>query len=140
MDFKKKLKTRLITGIAYVLFGALLAVMDFVGMAEGDEFLTLGVAFAVMGIIRIVQYSNLLKNPDKLRSREITERDERNIVIVEKARSLTFTIYILLCGSAVLVSGLTSGFGNTLAKAASYSVCSLILIYYLCCLYFRKKY
>ena len=106
MEFKKKLKIRLWVAISYIALGIAMATVAIVSKTENQFISSFGLALAVMGIARIRNYFLITKNEDTLRKREITETDERNVSIVNKARSAAFTVYILLAGVFVIVMGL----------------------------------
>ena len=59
-------------------------------------------------------------------------------MLVNKARSLTFTLYILLASTAVIILSL---FGlHEYAELAAYSVFLLLAIYWVCYLILKKRY
>ncbi len=137
MEFKKKLKIRLWVAISYIVLGIAMVTVTIVSKTENQFISSFGLALAVMGIARIRNYFLITKNEDTLRKREIAETDERNVSIVNKARSAAFTVYILLAGIFVIVMGLLDKI--ELALWVSYSVSLLVLIYWVCYIVYQKK-
>ena len=103
MEFKKKLKVRLYTAIAYIIIGAVVIGLSFTRLGANEMISSVGAVFAVMGIARIIQYMRITKNEESIHQREVAETDERNVMIWTKARSLAFSIYILAAALAVVV-------------------------------------
>ncbi|MBO5040637.1 MAG: hypothetical protein J6D09_06025 [Clostridia bacterium] len=137
MEFKKKLKIRLWVAISYIVLGIAMATVAIVSKTENQFISSFGLALAVMGIARIRNYFLITKNEDTLRKREITETDERNVSIVNKARSAAFTVYILLAGVFVIVMGLLDKI--EISVWVSYSVALLVFVYWICYIIYQKK-
>ena len=137
MEFKKKLKIRLWVAISYIALGIAMATVAIVSKTENQFISSFGLALAVMGIARIRNYFLITKNEDTLRKREITETDERNVSIVNKARSAAFTVYILLAGVFVIVMGLLDKI--EISVWVSYSVALLVFVYWICYIIYQKK-
>ena len=137
MNFKKKLKIRLWVAISYIVLGIAMATVAIVSKTENQFISSFGLALTVMGIARIRNYFLITKNEDTLRRREITETDERNVSIVNKARSAAFTVYILLAGVFVIVMGLLDKI--EISVWVSYSVALLVFVYWICYIIYQKK-
>ncbi len=135
MDYKKKLKARLNTAIVMICVG--IAFTIFAIFAELEMASTFGAVFLVMGIARVVQYKRLLNDPEEMRRREIVETDERNVMLWTKARSLTFIVYVIAAGVAVIVLQLMEM--SQAANIVSWCMMSLIVIYWICYFIIVKK-
>lgn len=138
MEFKKKLKLRLCLAIGYIILGAIMMILSFIGAAKNEMISTFGGMFAVVGIVRVVQYMRLIKDESAIHAREIAETDERNIMIMTKARSLTFSIYIMLSGAAIIVLYLLNKVFA--AQIIALVICVFTLIYYICYHIIKRKY
>jgi len=138
MDFKKKLKTRLYLAIGYIIFGALIVLIANLHNAADSYFSTFGLALAVCGVVRIRNYFIITKDEESIRKQEIAESDERTIMIVHKARSMTFSLYVMLSCIVVIVLMIVGQ--EQLAQLIAWSVCILVGIYWVSYLYLRKKY
>ena len=138
MTFKKKLKARIYTAAAYVLIGLTLIILGFTGIADNDIFSSFGTVLTVIGIGKLVRYRRIMKDETTLHAREVAETDERNIMLMTKARSLTFSIYIMLSGIAVVVLYILNL--PFAARIIAYSICVLTLTYWICYYIISRKY
>ncbi len=136
MDFKKRLKTRLYVGIVYIILGIAIIVCELIINTENSFISALGFAMIVMGLVRIRNHRLITRNEETLKRQEIAETDERNISIVHKARSMAFTIYIVLACLTVIELSLI---GLTRISAwISYSVALLVQYIGYAILYIKK--
>ena len=138
MEFKNKMKMRIVTMVVYIIIGAVMCVIGYTGMVKNDYVITLGAALAVCGIVKIIQLALIMRNPEKMEERAIAEKDERNIMIWEKARSLAFTVYIMAAGIAVIALFLLNM--EFAGQLVAYTVCGFVVIYLICCAIIRRKY
>lgn len=138
MKFKEKLKLRLCVAIVYILIGIALIAVSAAGIAQNETVSSFGAVFACMGIAKVVQYLRITKDESTIRSREIAETDERNIMIMTKARSLTFSIYIILSGIAMVVLYLLNL--PFAAQIIAYAICAFALIYFICYHIISRRY
>ena len=137
MDFEKKLKSRLEIAIGYILIGIILVILNLTKIIENEYLETLGIALALMGVLRIIQYKRITKSEETIKSREIAEKDERNISIMHKANSMAFGIYILIVGVVVIVLEAMGRREN--ASILALNVCGLVLLYWICYFIYNKK-
>lgn len=137
MNYKNKLKSRLYVAIIYIALGLIMIAGAFVMDMENDFVSSFGLLMIVMGIVRIRNYFIITRNEASIRKQEIAETDERNLSIINKAKSVTFSIYILISGIAVIVLSLLDM--RDIAKWISYSICLLLVIYWISYWIIRKK-
>lgn len=138
MKFKKKLKIRLYTAIAYMILGAAMIVIFNVVVKDATPFLSsFGFALLVIGFANLRRYRLITKSEETIRSREIAETDERNIFIAHKARSAAFILYTVLTCTAVIVLELLNQ--TELAMILSGTVCVLLVIYWVSYWIIRKR-
>ena len=134
MDYKKKLKIRQDVAIGMIIAGI---AFDLLGIFANWEMASgFGTVFLVMGIARIVQYRRLAKDPEALHQREITETDERNIMLWTKARSLAFMVYIIALALTVIVMNLFNIPGRNIVLLC---MMGFIVIYWICYFIIVKK-
>ena len=97
---EKVLKLRCIYLAVVMIVGVIALVLAFAlpnlsemqsGFASG-----FGISVLVAGGAMLIKSILALKNPEKLRKREIEETDERNVSIIEKSMAITFRICMLL--------------------------------------------
>ncbi len=137
MDYKKRLKIRLNTAIIYIILGIVMIAGTFVTKTDNDFLSSFGFALVIMGLVRVRNYCMITKNEDTIKRRQIIETDERNISIIHKARSLTFSIYVFLSSVAVIILSFLSL--HEVARWIAFSVCLLVLIYWICYFVYQKK-
>lgn len=138
MDYRKKIKKRLYYAIGYLVIGAALILLQFTGSVDSEMSSCFGAAFTVCGVVRIVQYIRLISNKDRMQQREIAEKDERNVMLWEKARSLAFGVYVMLSGCAIIV--LYAIHLEFAGQMIAYSICALVFIYWICYMIVSRKY
>ncbi len=137
MNFKNKLKTRLYYGIICIALGAIMIIGVTATKSENEYISAFGFALAMVGVARIIQYLKITKNEDSIKKQEINETDERNLSIIQKAKSTTFSIYLLISCSVVIVTALIDM--PDVAKWIGYSQFVLVIIYWICYWIYQKK-
>lgn len=137
MDFEKKLKSRLNTGIGYIITGIILIVLFITKVIENEYLETIGIVLAVMGILRIIQYKKITKDEESIRRKKIEETDERNISIMHKAKSTAFSIYALIVCLSVIVFEVMEK--PEYAKVSAINVYALLAIYWVSYFIYSKK-
>ena len=138
MKFKNKLKMRLGIAIVYVIIGVLLVVLTSIGIIKNEAMLVFGTAFGACGLVMIVKNIRIFKSTENFIEKEIAEKDERNIMIWTKARSLTFSVYAVIAGIAIIV--LYTVNMEYAAQVISYNLCGFLVIYWICYFIIRNKY
>ena len=138
MKFERKIKLRAYLMAAYVIIGAGMWFVAFFGENVNDLLSAVGIGLMAAGAMQLGRNIHLLRNPEKLHDREIAEKDERNIALMEKARSLSFAVYITLAAIAVIVLYV---FNFDLAgEVVAFSICAFCLIYWICYMIIKRKY
>ena len=136
MEFKKRLKIRLYVGITYIFLGIAMIVCGFCIKPYNSYLSSFGLAMIVLGLVRIRNHRIISRNEETLKKQEIAETDERNVAIVNNARSLAFTVYIILSCLAVIILALLKL--KEISVWISLSVCVLVAIYWVCYLIYSK--
>lgn len=137
MDYKKKLRLRLNIAITYIVLGVMFIVGTFITKTENDFISTFGFMMILMGLVRIRNYRIITKDEDTIRKQQIIETDERNLSIIQKAKSATFSIYLLISCAVVIITALIDM--PDVAKWIGYSQFVLVIIYWICYWVIRKK-
>jgi len=137
MDYKKKLKARLSLAIIYIVLGVIFIAITFIAKTENDFISAFGFAMIIMGLVRIRNYRIITKDENTIKKHQIIETDERNISIIRKAKSSAFSIYLVLMGAAVIILSLCNM--HDVSKYISYSVCLLVVIYWISYWVYQKK-
>lgn len=127
MDFRGKLKQRLFIAIIFATLGIVMIAGAFVAKTDNDFISSFGLGLVVIGIARIRNYFLITKNEETIKKQKIAETDERNLSIINRARSAAFTLYCLLSCMAIIILSLFNK--NEEAKIIAYSVLLLMGIY-----------
>lgn len=133
-----KLKEQRIYGIILTSIGAIIWIIA-MDAHQGEYLSALGSMLALIGILKIIKSSRLLKDPEKSANYENAINDERIKYISNKARSLTFvlSIYIQLIGALII----KFAFGNNQAgNIICYFTASQAFLYFMLYKIFEKKY
>ncbi len=137
MDFRKKLKIRLSVAIGYIILGLATFVMFNIIKTENNFLSSFGFALLVIGIVRVRNYMMITKSEETITKQRIAETDERNIAIANKAKSVSFIVYIILASVSVIVFELLNK--TQLVMLLSGTVCVLIFIYWISYWIISKK-
>ncbi len=138
MDFRKKIHTRMLFSLIYGLIGLAMILISALGWTENELVSVYGTTFVIFAAVHLLRWQRVLKDPEKLRQRSIAEKDERNIRIFLEAKNLTFNVYVLISGIAVMVlycSGRDAS-GEIVAEL----LCLLLAVYWVCYYIVRRKY
>ena len=130
-------KRNLILSGTWIVLGAVLFVC---GMLElVDEFWSgMGGGFLGVGILQTVRLIRYRKDEQYRQAVDVQVSDERNKFLSGKAWAWAGYWFVLLNGSAVIVLKILDL--DQLSLWAAYNVCVIIVLYWLCHLWLRKKY
>ena len=137
MDFKKKMQQRLFLAAGYILLGIVLICTDLLNGSENDFFFSFGLTLVIMGIVQFLRYRKITKSDQSLRKQELTETDERNRMISERAKSWVFSFSVIIAGMIVIVLSLL-GYHDQALPFAWY-VCGMVTLYWISWTVIRKK-
>lgn len=138
MEFEKKMKKRVYTAYLFIAFGVVLAAVAVWKQLDNEFFFAYGAALLIIGLVRMRQYRKQMASPEAMRTQEIAETDERNIMLSSKAKSWAFGLYVIICGTAVIVLEFMNQV--QIATALALSVCALMVLYWICYYVIRSKY
>lgn len=137
MNFKKKMKIRLLLGIGYIFLGLAMIIIFFAIKRENDFLSSFGFAIALIGVVRVRNYFIVTKSEERMQKQEILENDERNISIANKAKSVSFTLYMITACIAIIVLQLLDQ--TQMVRVLSTAVCILLILYWISYWIIRKK-
>lgn len=130
-------KKYLVTYIIYLAIGAVLIGLGFAGIV--DEFWSgMGSALLIVGALRLLRIYRMRNNSTYRERVETEATDERNRFIRNKAWAWSAYIYMLTAAAATIilrVMGL-----DMWSLAASYSVCFMLVVFWISYWTLRKKY
>lgn len=131
------MKRRTIPLIIYVVLGVILIGLGFAEII--DEFWSgMGGGLLAVGLMRIIQLIRLQKDEAYREKTETEIKDERNQFLRNKAWAWAGYLFILIAAVAVIVLKLMGQ--ELLSMAASFAVCLMLLLYWICYLLLRRKY
>ena len=104
-----------------------------------DEFWSgMGSALLVIGIIRLLRFYRLKKNDGYREKMETAQTDERNQFIRMKAWSWAGYLFIMVTAVATIIFRILGQ--DLLSQVASYSVCLMLVLYWVSYFVLKKKY
>ena len=136
------LKSQRKYGVVLIIIGVILwaALLIFADKSKNAVLIgSYGLALALIGFIRVVKTSRLLRDKDKAEDYETMRTDERTIFIANKARSMALYISILVQSVAGLIAYFV--FDSLIVCRTLYFVtCVQCLTYYIFWIVYNKKY
>lgn len=137
MNFKSKIKIRIAAGIFLAAIGIAIIAIGNVTQSDAELLHSFGAVYAVMGIMRVISYTRLIRDEGAMRQREIAENDERTVYITMKACTLAFSIYGV--GASAVITALFLIGKTSEASVVAYCILGFMLIYLLCRTIIAKK-
>ena len=130
-------KKDIIFGAIWLLLGLVLTALSCLETLDGF-WSGMGSALVVIGIVRLLRGYRLSKSETYREAREVAETDERFHFIRNKAWAWAGYLFVLTGGVGTIVFKLIGR--EDLMMMASGSVCLMMLLYWGCYWYLRKKY
>ena len=123
--------------IALLVAGLVLMGLGFAEIV--DEFWSgMGSALLVIGVIRLLRFYRLKKNDGYREKMETAQTDERNQFIRMKAWSWAGYLFIMVSAITTIIFRILSQ--DLLSQVASYSVCLMLVLYWVSYFVLKKKY
>lgn len=138
MEFKKKLKQRLYVNLFWAIFGLFLIAFWCIWQPENTYPLSLGITFVIMGILRMRQYRQDTNDEKTIRRKELAETDERNRMMLERAKSWAFSFSVFFAGDVAIILSLLGK--HETAQIFAWYLCAMTALYWICWNIIRKKY
>ena len=128
---------RIIANIIFIMLGVALLGL---GIAEiVDAFWSgMGSALIAVGVIRMVHFVRFRKDETYREQFQIDTTDERHRFIQNKAWAWTGYLFVLAAAVCSIVFKLLGQ--DLLSIAAGFSVCFMMVVYWLCYMFLNKKY
>lgn len=128
---------RIIVCIIYMILGAVLFVLG--ALERLDSFWGgMGSALIAVGVIRTVQFVRFRKSEAYREKMEIEATDERNRFIRNKAWAWAGYLFVLIAAVATVVFRVIGQ--DLLSVVTGFSICILVVLYWVSYLILRKKY
>lgn len=130
-------KCRYLFSIAWIIIGSILLGLSFAEMV--DSFWSgMGSALLVIGVLQLLRFHRFNKNADYREKIEIAEKDERNHFIRNKTWGWTGYVFILTSAVSSIIFRIIGQ--DLLCLYASYSVCFMLVVYWIIYAILNKKY
>lgn len=127
---------RFIVSIIEIVVGISLIIGSFMGV---DEYWSgMGTAFLVVGILNIIRVVKYKKNDEYREKWDIEVNDERNKYL--RLKSWAWAGYLFVMSGGVGTIGFKLAGKEDLMKMASYSVCYIMILFWISNIFLRKKY
>ena len=130
-------KRRVLLSAAWMAIGIVLLVLGILGIAD-SYWSGMGGGLIGVSIVQMVRFYRYHNDAQYREAVDIQNKDERNHFISGKAWAWAGYWFVLLNGVAAVVFKLM-GY-DRLSSWAAYNVCAIIMIYWLCWLWLRRKY
>ena len=132
----------LLLGIIYIVAGIGMFVVSQVADMGGTAFARsapgLGGALIAIGAIRLYRCIRMEKDPEYRENFEVETHDERNAWLRMKAWSWAGYLFVMIAACCTLIFAFMDK--KELMQAASFSVCIILVLYWICYMIVRKKY
>ena len=139
MDQRKRIKQRIILNVFFIVLGIGFIVSDGIfHMSASNILQTFGCAYIVCGAVQLWRNLKFIRDPELMRKLEIAEKDERNLMLLDKARSFAFAIYVTAASVAVMVLYIMDL--SFAAYIIAGSICFMVFSFWLCYHILKRKY
>ena len=130
-------KWNLWLALLWIALGILLFAAAVTGVAD-PVFSGMGGGLLGVGAVQLVRYFRYRKDPEYREKWDTENTDERNRFLSGKAWAWASMLYLILGGIAVIVLPIVGC--RDIAFAISYSICALLILYWICYLVLRRTY
>ena len=132
-----KIEKRMYINIFWIIIGLVLIACGIFEIV--DSFWSgMGGALIGVGVIRLIQFIKIQKNPEYREKVEIESRDERNKFI--SLRAWAWSGYAFVMINAIGTIAFKIAGNDVLSQYCAYAVCVIIILYWVSYLILRKKY
>lgn len=139
MDNKKIIKKRILIHLIYALIGIALLAVSFMGIPKNNVVYIVGLTLILSSIIRIIRNVRIMSNPEYMKDLLTAEKDERNVMLFTRSRSLAFGVYIMAASIVYIALCFIPGM-EFVAYTVAYSICALVFIYWVCYTVLNRRY
>jgi hypothetical protein len=132
-----KLEKKVIVNILWIVIGTILIGLSFAGIV--DAFWNgMGTGLLVVGVLHLVKFYRLDKNPAYREKNEIELNDERNRFLRNKAWAWAGYLFVMLAAVCSIIFKIADQ--ELLSFAASGSVCIILVLYCISFWILKRKY
>jgi len=128
---------RIFLSIFWIVLGIALCACHFAGLIE-EYWSSMGFALIIVGILQVIRQIRYRTDKEYQENFDTKVNDERNKFISNKAWAWAGYIFVLAAACGTILFKLLGR--EDLMMFCSGSVCFIILVYWLCWLYLKRKY
>ena len=128
---------RLYAAVIGILLGLALSVTGMVGIID-DYWSGMGTALITVGVIQLIRQIRYKTNTEYQQSVDVNTNDERNRFLSMKAWSWAGSLFMMISAVASIVLRIIGL--DLYSQIAAYSVCLIVLIYWISYMILRRKY
>ena len=129
---------RLVLQIFWIVLGAVLVVLSVTEVIQSSLYSGMGGALIAVGILQLIRTVKYRKDPEYREKVDIELTDERSKYLRMKSWAWTGYIIVLVEGVGVIIA-MILGY-ETVQLVLAYSVCLILLVYWITYLVLNKKY
>lgn len=133
----RKKNVRMFASVLEILIGVSIVLVS-LSSAESDYWGGMGFALIFMGIVQLIQRIRYKTNEDYRQSVDVERNDERNRYLGMKAWSWAGYLYVMI--AAVASIGLKVAGQDELSIFAGFSVCLIMVLFWVSWLWLKRKY
>ena len=129
---------RLVLRIFWIILGAVLLVLSVAEVIESPLYSGMGGALMTVGILQLIRTVKYRKDPEYREKVDIELTDERSKYLRMKSWAWTGYIIVLVEGIGVIIA-MILGY-ETIQLVLAYSLCLILLVYWITYLILNKRY
>lgn len=131
-------KKKMIISIMWVITGAILLILDIIGVMDAPIYSGMGGGLLAIGIMQIYRNIKYHSNEEYKEKIDIEYKDERNGYIRMKAWA--WAGYLFILGSAAVSIVLFVMNKELIGQIVNYCMCAVLLLYWVSYLVLQRKY
>ncbi|MBQ9845896.1 MAG: hypothetical protein IJO54_07420 [Oscillospiraceae bacterium] len=128
---------RVYISIFWIVLGAVLAVMQF-GPQHDSYWSGLGIALLAVGVLQLARRIKYHSNEQYRENVDTQNSDERNRFLSGRAWAWAGYLYVMF--GAVAIIALQIAGQREISQTISFTVCALLILYWVSYLFLRRKY
>ena len=129
---------KLVLQIFWIILGAVLLVLSVAEVIESPLYSGMGGALMTVGILQLIRTVKYRKDPEYREKVDIELTDERSKYLRMKSWAWTGYIIVMVEGIGVIIA-MILGY-ETIQLVLAYSLCLILLVYWITYLVLNKKY
>lgn len=129
---------RFVLSIFWIIIGAVLLGLSIAGILESSLYAGFGGGFIAVGVLQTIKHLRYRNNSEYKEKVDTETNDERNRFLRMKSWSIAGYIMVLADGIGVIVAMVLKQ--GTIQMVLAYSVCFILLTYWITYLILNRKY